>query len=126
MPAESSPGKDNGNGLLAATRLNAEGYRIILNFLLRLNQAYVTMVELMARMIGLTSPSRDRRGCEARRRAAEKRTAIETVRGLARRSGTILPCHPRSGQYVRNSEPLCLHIEPGHTDGAVRQGPGSR
>jgi hypothetical protein len=33
MPAKSSPGKDNGNGLLAATRFNAEGYRFILNFL---------------------------------------------------------------------------------------------
>jgi hypothetical protein len=57
MPAKSSPEKDDGNGLLAATRFNAELIMIIKSyrhialfsiFLLRLNQAYVTMIGLMA------------------------------------------------------------------------------
>jgi hypothetical protein len=47
MPATSSPEKDDGNGLLAATRFNAElimigNMKLFSIFLLRLNQAYVT------------------------------------------------------------------------------------
>jgi hypothetical protein len=57
MPAKPSPEKDDGNGLLAATRFNAELIIIIKSyshlglfsiFSLRLNQTYVTMIGLMA------------------------------------------------------------------------------
>jgi hypothetical protein len=59
MPAKPSPEKDDGNGLLAATRFNAGLIMIIKSyrhiglfsiFLLRLNQAYVTMIGANGRL----------------------------------------------------------------------------